>query len=1050
MLRWTLSAAIAFYASLLFAPRAQAQACSSFSISPINQNFTFTGGTGLVTINASPPGCTSPRTASSNASWISLSFGQSGNGAGSVAYSVQQNSSASARTATITIAGQVFTVNQEALECTFSITPLSQTFAPEGGTGAITVGASPSGCQSNRTAATTATWITISSGASGAGAGTVTYSVQANSTSALRSGTITVAGRTFTVTQNPQNCNYSISPLSAAFQASGGNAQITINVSPAGCSSTRTAISNASWITISFGAAGTGAGTVGYTVAANNFLAERTGTITVAGQTFTVIQAAGSCALTLQPTSASVPSTGGAGNFAVTANNTDCGWTPVSSAEWLTVTSGPGRGNGRVDFSAAPNAFPSSRTASIALGGGVTFNVTQTAVCLITLNPVSAIYTGSGGTGSFQVQTQGSGCSWSAVSNADFITLTGTTSGTSNGTVNYAVAAQITAGDRNGVITVGNQGFTVFQSGSCSYALSPSSASFAPGGGGGQFTVTTTCPWTAASSDAWLTVSPTSGTGNATLNFTVEGNSSPGVRNGRITVGGQPFDVRQDGITCTVTISPAQIDFTDAGGALSITTEAGEGCNWSASTTAGWISIGGGSGLGPGSFVVNAAPNRVAQRRTATVTVANQRLTVNQAAANCEYSVNPGRAAFEVAGGNGTFTVSTACAWTAASQVPWITIGSGSSSGTGDGVVNYAVSRLTGGDSRTGTIRVNTATFTVTQTAGACVLSVQPGTLTVPGSAGRGTIQVSGTSACRWEPVREGDWLTISSWSNVGGSGTVSFSYPANPFAQQRQATIRVTSPGTEPQVVAVSQAGLTPRINAGGVVNAATLAPGPISPGQIVTIFGQSLGPVELAGAQLTPDGTGLEKTVANVQVLVDGLPSPIVYVSNGQVAAVVPYAVAGKESVRVVVRNQGVDSTEEPVNVAAAAPGIFTANASGRGQAAALNQDGSVNRAATPVARNQIVVLYLTGEGLTRPASTDGQITGGGTLPVPTLPVTVQIGGQNAQVVYAGAAPGLVAGVMQVNARVAQNAAVGGTVPVVVRVGTFTSQAGVTIAVR
>jgi uncharacterized protein (TIGR03437 family) len=127
--------------------------------------------------------------------------------------------------------------------------------------------------------------------------------------------------------------------------------------------------------------------------------------------------------------------------------------------------------------------------------------------------------------------------------------------------------------------------------------------------------------------------------------------------------------------------------------------------------------------------------------------------------------------------------------------------------------------------------------------------------------------------------------------------------------------------------------------------------------------------------------------------------------------------------------------------------APGVFTADGTGKGQAAAINEDGSVNSGANPAARNTIVSLFVTGEGQTSPSGIDGKV-GTSPLPRPVLPVLVTIDGKPAEVSYAGGVSGAVAGTMQVNAKIPANSQPG-NVPVVVTVGSATSQLGVTIAV-
>jgi len=219
------------------------------------------------------------------------------------------------------------------------------------------------------------------------------------------------------------------------------------------------------------------------------------------------------------------------------------------------------------------------------------------------------------------------------------------------------------------------------------------------------------------------------------------------------------------------------------------------------------------------------------------------------------------------------------------------------------------------------------------------------------------------------------------------------------------------------------------------------------VAPGEIVTLFGSGIGPASLVGLQLT--GGRVSTQVEQTRILFDGVAAPIIYVSAGQVSCVVPYSVSGKSNVAIAVEFQGRNSNSVSVPVQAARPAIFTANSSGTGPGAILNQNGSVNTAANPADRNSVVVLYATGEGQTNPGGVDGQVANT-VFPKPLGNVTATIGGVGAEVIYAGAAPGLVAGVFQVNLRVPAGTPPGQAVPVQLRVGGVFSRTGVTLAVQ
>jgi uncharacterized protein (TIGR03437 family) len=134
----------------------------------------------------------------------------------------------------------------------------------------------------------------------------------------------------------------------------------------------------------------------------------------------------------------------------------------------------------------------------------------------------------------------------------------------------------------------------------------------------------------------------------------------------------------------------------------------------------------------------------------------------------------------------------------------------------------------------------------------------------------------------------------------------------------------------------------------------------------------------------------------------------------------------------------------------VAPSTPGIFSIDGSGSGQGAILNQDGSLNSANQPAGAGTVVTIFATGAGQFSPPGIDGSIVTADNLPVPMLPVSVQIGGIDAPVSYAGGAPSLVEGVLQVNAQVPAGISSGPAVPVILRIGSRSSQEGLTMSVQ
>jgi len=228
-------------------------------------------------------------------------------------------------------------------------------------------------------------------------------------------------------------------------------------------------------------------------------------------------------------------------------------------------------------------------------------------------------------------------------------------------------------------------------------------------------------------------------------------------------------------------------------------------------------------------------------------------------------------------------------------------------------------------------------------------------------------------------------------------------------------------------------------------VTNGASNVIGPVAAGEIVAIYGAGLGPTPAVAYQL---GSGAQAgtQLGSVSVAFGGISAPILYASATQVTAIVPYGVSGP-SAQVVGSYQSAITFSISAPVAAAAPGLFTVDNTGTGQAAATNQDGSSNSAAHPAAAGSLITLYATGEGQTSPAGSEGTpVTA--PQPHPILPVTATIGGLPATVVSAVEALGNV-GVMQVTVQVPGGVQPGHTVPVVVQVGGVSSLPGVTIAV-
>ncbi|MGA9773839.1 MAG: BACON domain-containing carbohydrate-binding protein [Blastocatellia bacterium] len=340
------------------------------------------------------------------------------------------------------------------------ITPTSDSFASDGGAGVVNVTAT-SGC--GWVSTSNAPWLTITSGSFGNGNGTVNYNVAVNSTGSPRTGTLTIAGQTFTVNQSNLGCSYSLAPASNSFPSNGGNGSVTVTTL-SGC--VWKAISNDSWIIVSADGNTSGSGTASYTVEANTG-GSRTGTITIAGQTHTVIQAAAGCAFSIAPTGKLFTQTAGSGSIAVTTT-AGCNWTAATNETWIMITAGQsGTGPGTVTYSVIANPGTSPRQGVIT-AAGFSYTVVQDGGtlddCIYLLTPLSANYGVTGGNGDISINTEAR-CAWEATTNVNWITFTTNITGISAGSVTYNVSAN-TGATRTGIITIGRQTFKVKQKGS--------------------------------------------------------------------------------------------------------------------------------------------------------------------------------------------------------------------------------------------------------------------------------------------------------------------------------------------------------------------------------------------------------------------------------------------------------------------------------------------------------------------------------------------------------------------------------------------------------
>ena len=455
-----------------------------------------------------------------------------------------------------------------------------------------------------------------------------------------------------------------------------------------------------------------------------------------------------------------------------------------------------------------------------------------------------------------------------------------------------------------------------------------------------------------------------------------------------------------------------------------------------------------------------------------TVTAPLPTLTINPTTVNLAASSAPvqGSVTLSTTGIPVSFTASI-------SSTPWLTLAANSSSGVVLPGGPFTLSFTADPSTLTPQAKAYTAKIVVVangvpaanKTQNITVnftVSSSPPTITsltpsaVQANMGAATIWIRGTGYFTGTTVKAG---TASLTPTVVSSTLMQVVVPAT----------MLTVPGTTLAITATNPApgggdsvppgtltiSATPVVQA--VLNAASYVGTTLSPGEIVALFGLGIGPANPVYMTSSTTPGFVDTNVGGLTVSIAGKNAPILYADVNQVSAQVPYDVIPGPNQPVTVTNGTTVSVGPNVTIGALAPGIFTADGSGVGQAAAVvyntaNPNGALNSTANPAHAGDTIALYLTGEGdyLTTPAQHTGYIVpyNPPPSPLPQLPTpqpTVTIGGIAATVTYAGVIPGCMIGLLQMNVTIPANVPAGAA-KVVVSFGATQTQDKVTIAVK
>jgi Viral BACON domain/Putative binding domain, N-terminal len=361
--------------------------------------------------------------------------------------------------------------------CTATISPTSQSFDGNGGTASVTVSVA-AGCSWSATSS--GGWIAVTSGGSGSGAGTVAYSVAVNSDTQARNGTLTIAGQVHSVSQQGRPatvCSYTLSPTTATYNKDAADGTFAVTT-PADCSWTAT--SSAAWLTFTAGERGAGSGSVSYRVARNGETTDRTATINVADQMFTVRQAGdtGGCQYSVAPVDINLCMAGGTVTTAVTTQ-ANCTWTAAPDVAWLSVSGGSsGTGSGVVTVTVSGN-YDAPRSGTVLVRWptptlGQNVRIAQ-AGCRYAVSKTAIAFPAGGGSNAFDVIQQSDPtecggatqdrCVWSAVADVPWITITSSMPRSGDNPVSFTVSPNAASDARVGTITVRDKVVLITQAG---------------------------------------------------------------------------------------------------------------------------------------------------------------------------------------------------------------------------------------------------------------------------------------------------------------------------------------------------------------------------------------------------------------------------------------------------------------------------------------------------------------------------------------------------------------------------------------------------------
>lgn len=742
------------------------------------------------------------------------------------------------------------------------------------------------------------------------------------------------------------------------------------------------------------------------------------------------------CAIFVAPLSHNSPGTGDTFNVLVSVAGQGCIYGVFSSPLWISTSGVP---TSTLTVTVEPN-LGQLRTGTFIvramqnIGGGVYVETSAQSVFTVTQPQGSCPYTfdrtvdNIGGNttlyGFINVTTSAS-CPRNATSNASWLEILSGSGFFGSGPIEYSVARNYGPA-RTGKITLGNASYTVNQGSGCTYDFSPTSKTFDAAGGTGSINVTASnsaCPRNVTSSVNWISIiGGNNSAGNGPVTYSVSSNNGP-TRTGELKINGATLTVTQTG-GCSYTLSPSIFNFQSGNGSSSIqVTASSSQCVWSPASNANWVKITSAAQVtGSGTVTFTVDPNQGTTTRTTTIDVGNKSATINQfgnpSGGDCSFSISPGGYQFGAAGGEVSVNLTASkasCNWSIVNLPAFISVVNGGLSSTGSAVVNLKA--LTNpGPVRAASVQIAGKTFAITQDANPQALTIidlSPGFTAAGGESF--ILVVKGTNFSNASKVRwNGDERQTTFYNN----STLGAVITAGDISDEGAFDVMVVNSGSG------IQSNTREFMVYGAIANvsSASYKGESLAPNSMVTAFGVDLSK-ELKIAASQPLPTELAGTTVSIKDAIGKeYQSQIFFVSPGQVNYLMPgQVVLGKATVTITSGSGHTSvSTMEMTSVA---PGIFSANSTGSGLAAALVLRVKANGQQV----YEQTVEYDSGKGAFNPKPINLSVPGeevylvlygtGVRYRSSLASVMLNLGGVPASALYAGEAPGY-AGLDQINA--------------------------------